>query len=455
MTYSKPDELVNTAPDSIFKINFFKIAHLKYAKAKFDLDVDNLRSAFCDQSHSQFLFRNFNYDLNLPIDAFATFGSQIWDTIKNNKDLNLPSQKILVANIRCTEIKKEIFDSFSEQLQSVKAKVRKGFFPEFKGIYTEILSSAFTTFESQAKNYVPEVFLEKKAELESDFFLEIRNSFAEQFKRIKKIVCEKFEAFNETLKRSNDMSQAASSISSQLSSLKGEATGMLEMSIVDESRFNKQELFEEIEDELMNIRDHSIQLLLNSYISRIESKTKKEIEKVANLLFNNLGEDFWDRLGVEYHKHLEEVESEVRKTLTEGFDYDSQKAASQIDSLKVGIFSLYLNQIEMKVTELAQYLLKKFKVVFGRKENGTPKNWTLISENEIEESFIECREQISGLTEIFSTLKLKHPLTPNGEDQELLSSVAIEKEVNDFKQLCEGEYNDAINKHVRTFFDNF
>ena len=47
------------------------------------------------------LINNFDYSKNLPISGLSMYFCNIWDTISNNKDLNLPSEKILVSNLRC------------------------------------------------------------------------------------------------------------------------------------------------------------------------------------------------------------------------------------------------------------------------------------------------------------------------------------------------------------------
>ena len=54
-----------------------------------------------DPSNSDGLFSQFDYSSNLPVDAINTYGQQIWEAIKDNKDINLPSQKQMVANMRC------------------------------------------------------------------------------------------------------------------------------------------------------------------------------------------------------------------------------------------------------------------------------------------------------------------------------------------------------------------
>ena len=44
------------------------------------------------------------------MDGLQIFIDQTWDTIKNQKELNLPDQRQMVANFRCNEIKAECIE---------------------------------------------------------------------------------------------------------------------------------------------------------------------------------------------------------------------------------------------------------------------------------------------------------------------------------------------------------
>ena len=41
------------------------------------------------------------------MDGLSIFIEQTWEKIKTQKELNLPDQRLMVANYRCTEIKEE------------------------------------------------------------------------------------------------------------------------------------------------------------------------------------------------------------------------------------------------------------------------------------------------------------------------------------------------------------
>jgi protein SEY1 len=44
---------------------------------------------------------------NVPIDGMAHFVQSAWQSIREQKELNLPDQRAMVANYRCTELKEE------------------------------------------------------------------------------------------------------------------------------------------------------------------------------------------------------------------------------------------------------------------------------------------------------------------------------------------------------------
>ncbi|KAL5550110.1 hypothetical protein UlMin_000286, partial [Ulmus minor] len=49
----------------------------------------------------------------VPASGFSFSAQQIWKVIKENKDLDLPAHKVMVATVRCEEIASEKFFSFS------------------------------------------------------------------------------------------------------------------------------------------------------------------------------------------------------------------------------------------------------------------------------------------------------------------------------------------------------
>lgn len=56
-----------------------------------------MRERFTNPENEKYYFKDFEYEKNLPIEALSDFIKNIWGTIKENKDINLPNEKEIVA----------------------------------------------------------------------------------------------------------------------------------------------------------------------------------------------------------------------------------------------------------------------------------------------------------------------------------------------------------------------
>ena len=82
--------------------------HKHYEEAKFFEECKKLKARFTPEIENT-LFPSAE-SKNVPIDGLPTFIHETWDIIKDQKELNLPDQRIMVANLRCNELKEEALD---------------------------------------------------------------------------------------------------------------------------------------------------------------------------------------------------------------------------------------------------------------------------------------------------------------------------------------------------------
>jgi hypothetical protein len=69
----------------------------------------SLRSRFQADSNEN-LFTRHGSDQEadrVPMDGLALYVEKSWEKIKQQKELNLPDQRIMVASLRCNELKEE------------------------------------------------------------------------------------------------------------------------------------------------------------------------------------------------------------------------------------------------------------------------------------------------------------------------------------------------------------
>ena len=102
---SKPKGKEDSKFHDFFDTEFVGMPHKVFTPEKFMEDVAQLTDRFSDSNHEKYIFSS-NYHKNIPADGFAAFASSIWKCILENKDLDLPSQKQLLAQYRCDEIER-------------------------------------------------------------------------------------------------------------------------------------------------------------------------------------------------------------------------------------------------------------------------------------------------------------------------------------------------------------
>jgi len=71
-------------------------------------DVSKLRQRFIDPESQGYLFKKQNQEHNLPVGDMTPLLSKIWVLLTTNKELNLPNEKVQLANYRCEQIATEV-----------------------------------------------------------------------------------------------------------------------------------------------------------------------------------------------------------------------------------------------------------------------------------------------------------------------------------------------------------
>ena len=61
----KPAEFEAKDPEKVFKIDFFKLSHIRYAKDEFEKGIGRLKELLMDKNSPDYLLKNFDQANNL------------------------------------------------------------------------------------------------------------------------------------------------------------------------------------------------------------------------------------------------------------------------------------------------------------------------------------------------------------------------------------------------------
>ena len=129
-----PEKYAGKGPENFFSFEFITLPHLIYRPKDFKDEIENLRKRLVKDSPNYF-FSNLSSIKNVPADGLKQYVTQIWTDIMNEKDLDIPSQREMLANYRCNEIKNQILSSYDKQFKEIYKLSTEKDIPNFKDIW--------------------------------------------------------------------------------------------------------------------------------------------------------------------------------------------------------------------------------------------------------------------------------------------------------------------------------
>jgi hypothetical protein len=161
---NKPEKFKNSLATDFFEFQFASLPHKVLEGEKFAQELSALSERFNNPESSGYIWSK-NLKSSIPADGFAMFAQKIWETILENKDLDLPSQREILATFRCDEIAAEAFARFEETLASTLGRqvgAEKKVVSDFGSQCDSLLDAALSSYAETAKHYLPEIVEKKK-----------------------------------------------------------------------------------------------------------------------------------------------------------------------------------------------------------------------------------------------------------------------------------------------------
>eukprot|EP00258_Populus_trichocarpa_P022149 XP_024438168.1 protein ROOT HAIR DEFECTIVE 3 homolog 2 isoform X2 [Populus trichocarpa] len=114
-----------------------------------------------------------------PASGFPLRAEEIWKIIKDNRDLDLPAVKVMVATVRCEEIAGEKLKCFTtdEDWLEMKEAVQAGPVSGFGGAVSSILETYLSEYDREVEYFDQEVRNEKRRQLLSNALMEVRDAY--------------------------------------------------------------------------------------------------------------------------------------------------------------------------------------------------------------------------------------------------------------------------------------
>ncbi|GMM56083.1 dynamin-like GTPase [Maudiozyma humilis] len=406
---SKPDSCKDSSIYDFFDLKFVGLSHKILRADKFVEDVKELGDNFTvSENNENYLFKP-EYHHMLPLDGWSMYSESCWDQIENNKDLDLPTQQILVARFKTDEIMNETlekyFQGYETETQNVIDANDKD---KLIDLLSTIKDNCTDAYDEMAGRYAKKVYLENRTKLLSkinarfaetiEFFIHATSS--ELLDSLKKFVArdnDKSISFNDNLLK----------VSAEISkSFNNYLTDFKEKDLIDDAsttelttKFNK--FLTKKQNEL---RDARVKAIISQFKKNMTFAIK---DNVISLLANPTV-DVWDKVMTFFNSRMDELLGRY-STVNENGERISDFEVGFTPELNNTIYtrlryiawSVLNNTVHdyLKEDTVVGILRDKFENSFRYDENDTPILWK--DEQQIDNSFKVAR---SEALEIFDML---------------------------------------------------
>ena len=293
-----------------------------------------------------------SYHKGVPVDGFSKYAADIWDKIVHNRDLDLPTQQQLLAQYRCDEISKTIYQGFAIAIKVFKIPLEEGtVFDSFGIDAANLVKTALQDFDTDASRYNSLVYQTARADFASKlysalhvyFIAQVRNSFKTAL-----VVFEKYCKVNLLSDDSNFSSTLDIASKSCLDLFRKSAKA----SVLSDSEWQYADVFNELKKEIEAKSTTMKKEALERLAKSMDVSTKMKLtEPVACALNDVEGTDTWPKI-VDILNNAIEKSQEMLQIKLSGIGMDKDMIESSILAMKMHAWDALIKTLKRELSDL-------------------------------------------------------------------------------------------------------
>lgn len=392
---SKPPGLENALILEYFDLAFEALPHKVLSPEKFSAQVDTLRS---DLSKSYF---NQKYHKNVPIDGWPVYAANVWKQIVMNKELDLPTQQVLVSRFRCDEIVLEAVELFHKQY-AITFESNVEIVENIALVFAVLKKEPLELYDSLASRYTKSVYTDRREVLIEKMDSELRDVYKTHLRNVKAKSLALFSSVFLSQKKNGNAFPVASQAAVEAS-----VALFTENLIEDDPAYNASLEHSELEKlltELVKLQQNKeVKLLLSRFTKRFSIQLK---EKIVFLL-KNPNPTVWDDAQATFESLLEKLLAEYKKgdTLDFGLGLPALENEYLLYKLQNTSWKVFKDIVHNHLTEdnVVAVLRDVFEDNFRYDPEGVPIVWKNATEIDIQ--YKKARAAALALLPILSEAK--------------------------------------------------
>ena len=426
-----PEKFAGKGPENFFSFEFITLPHLIYKKDDFNKEIEDLRKRL-DKNDQNYFFNNLSSIKNVPADGLKQYVNQIWKDILNDKDLNIPSQREMLANYRCTEIKNKILLSHDKEFKDLyKSSLEKNI-ENIKDTFIDIKNRICTEYEKQACNYEEKVYKNFYNQLTEQISQKLYLCFLNQTKRliplIQKFMREELQKKLLTIDDNNDDYMTIAT------NLKKKYLDQLLKQLETKRGFDSWKISEK---EFSNLFDEIIEEQKKKALNKLKSSTLEKLRTICEQLFNislenySKEKNFWKDFNENYLSHFCSKMLPLRIYLRENFNCKNEEIIEILREIEQKIFNDTKKNIARNMRDVSGKIIEQFKRKFCYEKSTDyqeQKNWERYEELEIDFDFKKLREEYLPIFDQLKFFELMKDILSIIKFEQLPDKISLETE---------------------------
>ncbi|KAL3575592.1 hypothetical protein D5086_023693 [Populus alba] len=364
---AEPETLSSAPLREFFNVEITALPHYEFQEEKFKEQVAQLRQRFVHSIYPGGLVGD--REEVEPASGFPLRAEEIWKIIKDNRDLDLPAVKVMVATVRCEEIAGEKLKCFTtdEDWLKMKEDVQDCPVSGFGGAVSSILETYLSEYDREVVYFDQEVRNAKRQLLLSNALMVVRDAYD---KMLFYLYSNTFDRFKTSLKQSlNEGKEYVAAIHFCSQSFMREFDRGCEDAAIQQSEWNGSKF-----------REKLICDMLSEMIAKYEKQITHALAKRVESLLESGERDTWASIRNLFECNTEAAVSEFSDAAV-SFNLNS----SEIDTKSQHLREHARNVFEMKAREatdaervtkrmmdryITSLLLSSFSILFFIKDLG-------------------------------------------------------------------------------------
>ena len=375
MGLSKPAEYEQSRLQDFFELQYAALSNYEDRPEDFAAESIVLRRRFTrDAAEDESLLREGGE--KLPGQALALSMVKAWEVIKENKDLNLPAHRVMVATIRCKEIARQQVEAFQadERWAVVSREAGLGLVDSFGATVAAVIHDSLVGYDEEARYFDAKVSSERRAALVEEICGMALPSYEQQLGRARDEVLHGFVAAMKGVEGPEFTDRASVGVQTALK---------LFDKIVSETLFVPGTPWEPETARALEALDTALQNhveeLKAAYLKRLSKKVcddaEEQVTAAASPLFEVPPKDVWARV----RELMERVQAECTSV------FDSRVAGYMVSKDELAVLHVMIDDtvtstVNKMAKEAANTILPRMKDVFSetfhKDGDGMPRTWT-------------------------------------------------------------------------------